>query len=133
MTDESRLDAELLQQFAKSLQATATLAEGVQNLHREVCRNTEQIGNIRINVATSMERVQDLFRLVRGEGVTDSLNTLVIELQTRLHVMEKWKRDYLEEVRVKGNKRFSVMALWITVIATVIAAIISTVIPLLFR
>ena len=135
MTDfqDPNFQAALVEQLTESLQATAILTQGLQELQEEVGEHSGLLTQFRAELQGLTEKLGGLVRLVQGEGLADSITSAIIELQTKVAACEQWRRDFREDKRENKTTNTTVLVLIASSLAAIISAIGASVIPTLIR
>ena len=123
----------LTEQFTKSMKAVAELTQSIHNLQTEVEDHSSHILQAKSELLILKDKLATLTRLVQGEGLTDSIASAVVELQTKLRSIEEWRRDSRQDNRENKSMSTSVVVIIVSAIATILATILSTVIPMLLQ
>jgi len=123
----------LTEQFTHSIRAVAELTQSIHNLQAEVEDHSSHILQSKSDLLVLKDKLATLTRLVQGEGLTDSIASAVVELQTKIRTFEEWKKDSNQDVREKKTTNMTVVILLVTSIATIIATIISSLVPIILK
>ena len=121
----------LTEQFTKSIKAVAELTQSIHNLQTEVEDHSSHILQAKSELLILKDKLATLTRLVQGEGLTDSIASAVVELQTKIKSIEEWRRDSRQDRREKKSTSIGVIVVIVSGIATILSTILSTVIPML--
>lgn len=123
----------LTRQFAESLQAISSLTQSVQDLHTEVRQHSEHLTSLRTEMLSLQDRLSGLLKVVQGDGLQNSLTSAVVEIQTKLTVIEQWQRDFRDDKREGKTTNTTVIVLIVTAVASVMGAIMAVIIPILLK
>lgn len=130
---DQNFKAVLTEQFTHSIRAVAELTQSIHNLQTEVEDHAAHILQSKSDLLILKDKLATLTRLVQGEGLTDSITSAVVELQTKIKTFEEWKKDSNQDVRDKKTTNMTVVILVVTSIATIIATIVSSIVPILLK
>jgi chromosome segregation ATPase len=123
----------LTEQFTHSIRAVAELTQSIHNLQTEVEDHASHILQSKSELLILKEKLATLTRLVQGEGLTDSITSAVVELQTKIKTFEEWKKDTRQETRDHKTTSTTVIVLIVSAISTIIATLVATFVPLLLK
>jgi len=131
-TNSATLQA-LLEQFTKSLQASVALTQSMQNLQSETTRQAVLIGGITSEMFVMRERINSLMNLVQGDGMSDSLYKLLIQMDLRLKRLENNETEQKEEKREAHRTHFPwKIAVW-TIVAAFATMVLNVILSPLFN
>ena len=133
MSEEKEFKSVLTEQFTESIRVVGELTQSLHNLQGEVEDHSDHILQAKSELLVLKDKLATLTRLVQGEGLTDSLTTAVVELQTKLRVLEQWQRDFREDKREGKSTNTTVIVLVVSCVASIMGAVIAVIIPILLK
>lgn len=130
---DPQFQAALMEQVAESLNTISLLTESLQELQNEVGDHSSLIGECKSELILLKERLSSLARLVQGEGLKDSIFSAVVELQTKVDALEKWKNNYQDDIRSSKQTSVTVIVLVVSAVVTILSTGLTLIIPTLFK
>ena len=123
----------MTEQFTNSIRAVAELTQSIHDLQVEVEDHSDHILQAKSELVVLKDKLATLTRLVQGEGLTDSISSAVVELQTKLKGVEQWQRDSRDDRRDGKTTSTTIIVLVISSIVTMLISIGSVVLPTLLK
>lgn len=130
---EQRHNDALTEQFTQSIRALAELTQSIHSLQVEVEDHSSHILQSKSELLILKDKLAILTRLVQGEGLKDSITSAIIELQTKINILEQWKNESRQDSRERKTTSLSVTIMIVTCISTIIATIIWAAVPMLIQ